>query len=193
MTTFMLHGGETSRENPNNEIFFKYFTHFVEKQEVKILMCYFAKDKNIWETRLESDRNKIAKQTSKKISLLLAENPKDLLNKLDSCDVLYVAGGDPEPLESYLPSLITLTEKLKGKIYLGCSMGAFIVSEYYVLSFEKQETSEVHKGLGLLPINTLCHFDIENKKELKINLLKQKAPELPILTLNECQNVIFIY
>jgi peptidase E len=191
-TTFILHGGETTRDTSDNKLFFKYFTHFVEKDEINILMCYFTKDKKIWDTRLETDREKIESQTTKKVILTLAETPKDLLMKLDSADVLYVAGGDPEPIESYLPQLKDLKDKLKGKVYLGCSMGAFIVSSQYVLSFEKQDISEVHHGLGLLPISTLCHWDIEKKKEEKIKLLKQAAPDSPILTLNECKLTVFI-
>jgi hypothetical protein len=72
-------------------------------------------------------------------------------------------------------------------------MGAFIVSSQYVLTFEKQDTSEVHYGLGLLPISTLCHWDIEKKKEEKVHLLKQAAPDRPILTLNECKFAMFVH
>jgi peptidase E len=191
-TIYILHGGETTKDTPDNEIFFKYFTHFVQKDKVSILMCYFTKKKEIWDTRLETDRQKIEKQTTKKVSLTLAKDPEDLLKKLDSHDVLYVAGGEAELIESYLPLLKTLKKKLKGKVYLGSSMGAFIVSSQYVLSFEKQDTNEVHYGLGLLPISTLCHWDIEKKKEEKVHLLKQAAPDNPILTLNECKLAVFI-
>ena len=65
-TTYILHGGETTKDTPDNELFFKYFTHFVQKDEVSILMCYFTKKKEIWETRLETDRQRIEKQTTKK-------------------------------------------------------------------------------------------------------------------------------
>jgi len=192
MTTYILHGGETSRDTPDNELFFKYFTHFVQKDEVRVLMCYFTKKKEIWETRLETDRKKIEKQTTKKVSLTLATDPENLIQKLDSHDVLYVAGGEPEPLESYLPLFKDFKQKLDGKVYVGCSMGAFIVSSQYVLTFEKQAAIKVHYGLGLLPMSALCHWDIEKKKEEKIRLLKQAAPDIPILALNECKFAVFI-
>lgn len=191
-TTHILHGGETSRSNPDNELFFKYFTHFVEKDSVNILMCYFSKEKEIWDERLELDRNRITKQTTKKIRLSLAKDPEDLLKKLETHDVLYVAGGQAELIEPLVPQLKGLKEKINGKVYIGCSMGAFIISAQYVLSFDKQEASTVHHGLGLLPMSTLCHWDIENKKEEKINLLKQAAPEIPILTLDECKFTLFV-
>ena len=187
MTTYILHGGETSRDDPENEQFFACFTKYVEKNEVKILMCYFTKEKEIWEKRLESDRKKIAKHTTKKVTLSLANDPEDLLEKLNTHDVLYVAGGNAQPLESYLPLFGSFKEKLKDKVYLGCSMGAFIVSSQYVLTFDDQENSTVHKGLGLLPFSTLCHWNIEKKKEEKVGLLKEAAPNSPILLLEECK------
>src|SRR5664279_489227 len=159
-TTYILHGGDTTRDTPDNELFFKYFTHFVEKDNVNILMCYFSKEKETWETRLESDRNKITKQTTNKISLSLAKDPVDLLKKLEVHDVLYVAGGQSELIEPLLPQLKNLKEKINGKVFIGCSMGAFIASDHYVLSFDKQETNSAHHGLGLLPISTLCHWNI---------------------------------
>lgn len=191
-TRYILHGGEISRDVPDNELFFKYFAQFVEKDEVHIIMCYFSKEKETWDERLELDRKRIVKQTTKKISLSLAKDPEDLLEKLETHDVLYVAGGDAELIEPLFPQLTDLKEKLKGKVYLGCSMGAFLVSAQYVLSFEKQESSQVHHGLGLLPISILCHWDIEKKKNIKVTLLKQEAPENPILTLEECKFTMFI-
>jgi peptidase E len=192
MTTYILHGGETSRNNAENELLFKCFTNFVEKDEVKILMCYFAKDKKIWNTRLETDRNKIEAQTNKKVHLSIAKNPEDLMTKMNSYDVLYVAGGDAKPVESCLPLLHSLKEKLNGKVYIGSSMGAFIASSQYVLSFSEHEPLEVHNGLGFLPISTLCHWDIEKRKEEKIQLLKQSVPQNPILILNECKFTMFM-
>lgn len=150
------------------------------------------KIKKFGDTRLETDRNKIEAQTTKKVHLSIANDPENLLRKMDSCDVLYVAGGDAKPIESCLPLLYSLKEKLNGKVYIGCSMGAFIASSQYVLSFPEKEPLEVHNGLDLLPISTLCHWDIEKKKEEKIQLLKQAAPQNPILTLNECKFTMFI-
>lgn len=86
------------------------------------------------------------------------------------------------------PKLGGLKEKLEGKIYAGSSMGAFLASKGYVLSSDGQDTNTVHEGVGLLPIQTLCHWDVENKKEQKLKLLK-KASGLPILALDETKFV----
>jgi len=82
--------------------------------------------------------------------------------------------------------MIKMKEKLQGKIYIGSSMGAFMVSTNYVLSLDSQDTTSVHQGLGILPINILAHWDAKNKKSEKIKLLKDKS-NLPILTLNESE------
>jgi len=187
MIKFVLHGGETSRKSLHNDLFFQQFTELVDKKSVKILMCYFAVQKSEWDELYKRDIKKVKTHTTKKVSFSLPNDLKDLLTKLDSYDVLYVAGGDAEFIEPFLPQLSTLKTKLKNKVYIGSSMGAFIVSKYYVLSRDSQYSNEVHKGLGILPINTLCHWDAENHKQAKIKILKAKAPNLPILTLDECK------
>jgi len=190
--TFILHGGETSRADPSNESFFRYFTTAAAKPVVAILMCYFSKPEETWLERLEADRQRVAKQATKEFRLTLATSPEHLLEELPKHDVLYVAGGDAELIEPLVPRLQALPDKLDGKAYLGCSMGAFIVSSQYVLSFDKQESPSVHQGLGLLPFSTLCHWDIEPQKEQKVRLLLEAAPRAPILALEECKYSIFI-
>lgn len=192
-TTFILHGGVTKVDNPDNDLFFKSFTQYVKKDEVHILICYFAKGKNIWDERLKLEKSFIEKQTNKKISLTLAYDAKDLLDKLTTHDVLYIAGGEAELIEPYLSSLTQLKDLLKGKIYIGSSMGAFIASSFYVLSFDDQDEKSAHKGLELLPINTLCHWNREKNKQEKITLLKNASADLPILTLEEYKMATFIY
>ena len=182
MTTFILHGGETTRDNSSNEAFFKCFTRFAEGSTVNILMCYFSKERETWGERLEADKNRIVRHTDKEVTLSLASDPEDLMIKLETHDVLYVAGGDAELIEPLLSRMKELGERLEGKVYLGCSMGAFIVSSQYVLSFDNQPSSKVHKGLGLLPFSTLCHWDVEEEKDFKIKLLKEYSSQSPVVS-----------
>lgn len=99
------------------------------------------------------------------------EDVADLLSNIDDYDVLYVAGGEAELLEPYYKSLSFLKEKLAGKVYVGSSMGAFLASKNYVLSFDCQDSDTKHQGLGLLPIQTLCHWNIEEKNKGNSNFL----------------------
>lgn len=189
MTIYLLHGGRTSKINPQNDKFFEQFTKLVDKDEVLILLCYFSREKEKWNALIERDTNSIKKNTNKRVEILIAENPKDLLAKMDQADVLYVAGGEAELIEPTYKELSEIGEKLKNKIFAGSSMGAFFPSEQYVLSFDSQDSKSIHKGIGLLPFQVLCHWDIEKDKEFKLKLLFENS-EKPILVLNEFEFVV---
>lgn len=185
MTTYILHGGNYKKESPSNDLFFKQFSLLVPKNEVNFLMCYWARDKKVWDGMYKRDRLKILAQTSKKINTEIATDPVDLYVKLKLSDVLFVSGGEEEFIRPYLTRLGRLKDNLEGKVYIGSSMGAFIVSRNYVLSYEGQKSDNVHQGLGLVPNNILCHWNVETKKDFKIKLLKDKDPQIQILFLDE--------
>jgi len=184
MTTFLLHGGATSKDLPGNKKFFAQFTQLVNKSQVKILLCYWAREKNNWQKVAERDIRKILANTDKKVEFHLVEDVADLLAKIDDYDVLYVAGGQAELLEPYYQKLVPLKDKLKNKVFIGSSMGAFMAAKSYVISYDGDGRVK-HEGLGFLPFQVLCHWDLENKKEFKLNLLAEADNHRPILTLNE--------
>ena len=193
MTTFVLHGGRVSLPTPGSTQFYQHFTDLVPKDEVKILLCYWAREQSEWQEKFERDMQGIHKQTTKQVICTLVETPKNLFEKLPTYDVLYVAGGDAPPLERSYRELTGLKEQLQDKVFLGSSMGAFMASSNYVLSLEDQDEDTVHQGLSLLPINTLCHWDVEEKKERKLKLLQETKPYLPILALDEGEIAVFHY
>ncbi len=192
-TVFILHGGKTSIDSSQNDEFFLQSTELVEKNSVHIALCYWSRVKEQWDALAAQNQDKITKQTSKQVKFSVVQSVEDLYIKLEQADVLYVAGGEEELIEPYLQKLSQLKEKLKGKVYLGSSMGAFIVSSHYVLSLSTQNENKVYKGLGILPINTLCHWNVENKKQHKINLLRKADSKLPIVLLDEQRFVKFVY
>lgn len=185
MTTYILHGGRYKVESPDNNYFFKQFTEHVPKDKVAILMCYWARPKENWVALFERDKARIAKQTTKKVDVQMVETVDLLREKLPSTDVLFVSGGEEELLRPYMSSLGYLKDMLKGKVFIGSSMGTFLASKNYVLSLSTQNENTVYEGLGLIPYNTLCHFNIEKNKEKKIALLKNKDPHTPILCIDE--------
>ncbi len=189
MTTFLLHGGKTSTQNPENEYFFKQFAELVPKTAVTVLFCYFARPKSDWDKLLARDTATIVRNTTKSIETLVAQDPADLLKKIELVDVLYVAGGDADPIEVLYKDLTGLAQKLDGKVYAGSSMGAFMASTQYVLSYEDQRVDEIHAGLGLLSIQTLCHWDLEEQKDQKLQLLSDSSSQ-SILVLKEFETVV---
>lgn len=192
-TTYILHGGKSKVESKGNDLFFHQPDVYVKKDEIKILMCYWARAKNQWEELFKRDTPKFVAQTKKKVTFSIAENPEDAYTKLTEHDVFFVSGGEGYHIEPLYPKLDKLKQTLEGKVYMGSSMGAFLVSRNYVLSLSTQDEHEVHEGLGIVPINTLCHWNIEKHKEEKVALLKKKDPETPIVPLDEEQFSVFVF
>lgn len=185
MTTYILHGGRYKVESPDNDYFFKQFAVHVPKDKVTILMCYWARPKTNWGSLFERDKERIAKHTTKKVDVHMVDSADTLRALLPDADVLFVSGGEEELLRPYMSRLGYLKDMLKGKVFIGSSMGTFLASKNYVLSLSTQNENTVYEGLGLIPYNTLCHFNIEKNKEKKIALLKNKDPHTPILCIDE--------
>lgn len=188
MTTFLLHGGATSKPDKRNNQFFKQLVDLVPKQEVHIALCYWSRPLEEHERLAARDSQAISNQTTKQVTFHQVQNAQHLSESLEMCDVLYVAGGDDELIEPYYKDLGFLKDKLENKVYAGSSMGAFLVSESYVLSFDSQDDETVHTGVGLLPLQILCHWDVETKKQQKLELLTNHSDK-PIISLNECDFV----
>ena len=185
MTTFVLHGGMSNRDTVNNELFYGQFTALVHKDNVKILLCYWARAKEEWNEKFEREKSRILKVSNKKISVDMVDSPEGLFTKLKNADVLSVSGGEEKNLRPYMSKLNKLKEALEGKVYIGSSMGAFLAAQHYVLSMSSQDTNTVYDGLGLVPYNILCHWDVEAQKDRKISMLKGKYPQTQILLLDE--------
>jgi len=64
-------------------------------------------------------------------------------------------------------------------------MGSFLAAKHYVLPLSDQKEDEVYEGLGLVPYNILCHWNVEKNKEIKINMLKEKDAQTPLLLIEE--------
>jgi hypothetical protein len=192
MTQFLLHGGNTKIENEENDRFFGEMTSRVSSSNPHILLCYWARPQNEWDTKAAVDTSRIKTHSQKTITADVVTSPQDLQNKLPSSDVLYVAGGDVEPIQFLVPQLVFLETALHGKLYAGSSMGTFIVSRHYISSDDMSPTPRIHTGLGLLPLNTLCHWDKETQKTKKIEQLQTTDPSVPIMTLSEFEWISII-
>lgn len=185
MTTYILYGGRTKIDSANNQLFFKQFTDLVQKDHVKILLCYFAREKKSWNELFENDKAKILKQSTRKAEINIVETIESLAMQLKEADVLYFSGGKEEFLRPYISQLNFLKVALHNKIFIGSSMGSFLAAKHYVLSFSDQKEDIVYEGLGLIPYNILCHWNVEKNKEIKINMLREKDPQTPLLLIEE--------
>ena len=185
MTTYILHGGRTKIDSASNNLFFRQFTDTVPKNQVKILLCYWAREKKTWNELFENDKTKILKESTKKVDINIIDVSENLPTQLKEADVFYFSGGEEEFLRPYISHLQFLKKALDNKVYIGSSMGALLASKYYVLSLSNQNEDTVYDGLGLVPYNILCHWNIETNKDKKISMLKEKDPQTPLLLIEE--------
>jgi peptidase E len=109
-------------------------------------MVYWARDRETWDDVFNRDKPRILSQTSKTIHFEIPETPELLLQKMSTIDVVYVAGGEAPNIEPLYPRQGELKEALKGKVYLGSSMGAFMASANYVLSSDETDANSVHNA-----------------------------------------------
>lgn len=189
-TTYYLIGG-TKKSESKTKLFTDIFTS-VSKSDIKILLCLWSIDVDKWDKKFVEFKKESSLHTKKNIKIEIVKDVEDLNKKMPDFDIFYVVGGHAYNIEPYYSQLSNLKEWLEGKIYVGSSMGAFMVSSNYILSFDDQDYLTVHNGLSLLKINTLCHWDKEKRREMKIKMLKDESPDLPILTLDEGQFVKFV-
>lgn len=78
MTTYILHGGNTSKEMPSNREFFSHFTESVPEKYVNILICYWASTKDTWKDKFEEDKKSIRLYNKKQFNTQIVTDPDDL-------------------------------------------------------------------------------------------------------------------
>jgi len=106
-----------------------------------------------------------------------------LSEQLKNADVIYLRGGSTPALKAVLGEIRDLVDLVKGKIVVGSSAGAYVLSKYYYT----HERDCIDKGLGILPIKTMCHY-VEDRAD-KLRDLKEFVEDLPVYPISSPPNV----
>ncbi len=180
-TKFILHGGATSRKTEDNRKFFLEILNSVQSERVQILCIYFARPEHRREVSFEEDKEIFYSLDSPKIlDLQQAKfDIEELIEQITHSDVIFIQGGMRGCLKERLGELGSFSELTIGKVVVGISAGANILSKYY----HSNVAHGVREGLGILPIKTFCHYTEKNVEELE-ELDKYKE-ELPICKIPE--------
>ncbi len=183
-TKFILHGGESSRRTDANNQFYKEIIDSVSSDNIKILCVYFARPEHRWQESFYEDRYAFESvDTLKHIEIQLA-SAEDFREQLIASHVIFINGGFKGFLKEALLGVNDLKELLHGKVVVGISAGANILSKYYY----SQGGQEIREGIGLIPVKVFCHYSAENTEELE--LLDKHKEKLPIYTIEEEKYVI---
>jgi peptidase E len=176
MIKFVLHGGNTSEVNRDNNNFFKEMT-VSNKKRLRILLNYFARDKY--------ELNEVSGQDIKRFKKLsVVENlnfeiaqPGKLSEQLKYVDVMYIRGGSTERLMKQLLLTKDFEKCIDGKTIRGSSAGVYVLAKY----FYSNDSKIIGKGLGILNIKTYCHYEPTDIKI--VNKLASYKEKLPLLIL----------
>lgn len=179
MTKFILHGGDTRELNSDNNSFFGEMTQGF-KGKVKILLCYFSRKDDDITRCFEQDKKRFLQNSKNKNLKFEIADQKILKEQLVRSDVFYMRGGETAKLLKKLSSTKNLIRLFDGKVVAGSSAGAYVLSKYY-WNHGESSLNEFSRGLGIIKVNTLCHYEQE-RSDIVSKFLKYKK-DLPLLAL----------
>lgn len=183
-TKFILHGGGTSQSSIYNKRFFKEIVKSL-KEPVKILIMYFASNRN-WSELLKQDKKNFhSASPQKSLKFILADkNVNKFIKQIALSDAIYIRGGSTQLLKRRLRKVKNLSKLFVNKAVAGSSAGANILARYYYSNSQDR----IEKGFGILPIKIFCHYIKEKNKRLR--QLKEHGEKLKVYTIPETKYFI---
>lgn len=150
-TTFILAGGN-DRKSPDyghrlSEEIAKHVTN------PKILSCFYSWPEETWEQKAEDWKGWFSNNFTQPFTYDYTR-ASSLLEQMDAADVIYFHGGDTNLLFEHLPPAEELKKHFQGKITVGSSAGANMLSTY----FWSSKRAVFGEGLGILDINVMVHY-----------------------------------
>ena len=153
MTKFILVGGYVKKAPDGGAAFCDELVRGFE-DPVKILVCMFARRREVWEEAFAGDIDFFRSRLPNKIlDIQLAENGR-LSEQVQWADVVFFRGGSSHELVDALKAEGDWMLHTEDKTIAGTSAGADALSKYYF----GLDTKEVREGMGLLPVKVIPHF-----------------------------------
>lgn len=162
VTKYVLHGGMAHEINSQNDLFFQEILKDTSDNLI-VLLVYFSKEvdripKNKAEDISQFNKNK----KSKKITFKIADE-LTFTKQVSESDIVFFHGGNTLKLLETLKKFKNLKKLLNGKIVAGESAGAYVLSSF----FYSKTIGKSLKGIGLVPVKTICHYIGQNRDKLK--------------------------
>lgn len=183
ITKIILHGGFNKANGPvhKNDDFFKEMLKDTP-DKVKVLMVYFAERDEMMPTRIVQDKEQLNNNcSSKKLDFRIATE-ETFKKDLAWADVIYLHGGRTLKLMEALRKYPNIKQMLLNRIIAGDSAGANALGQL----FYSKNSKEIGKGLGILPIKIIVHYE-----DGMPNPLVDIEPQLETLFLHEYETKVF--
>ena len=189
-TTFILHGGESGRDNEHDKKFYRSWVESFDENFVpKILLIYFSRKPEEYDNLYQQDTERFAKYNdNRKANFEIAsQDLEKLRQQIKKSDVIYVRGGSSELLlEKIKPLGNELAELIQGKVYVGSSAGVILISKYA----RSASSNRWKEGLGLLPIVSVVHWSSAFQEALDKFKAENKENDFEYILVPETEFVI---
>jgi peptidase E len=192
MTKFILHGGEANIPCENNNNYYKEILGSL-LGPIKILLVYFAIEKDRWPETFNIHRKLfLAQAGNKKIEFTLAStDPQEFIRQIEATDVIFIRGGNTLMLQRQLEKAANFKELLKDKVVAGSSAGALVFSKYHY----DQDHNKILKGLDILHVKIMTHYLSPEKYAAtsgkdKLKKLENYKEKMPVYAIPETEYVI---
>ena len=185
MTKYILHGGFSKLDNPDNLKLFKEITITLPKK-AHILFNYYSYPNDVWHEYFVYDKQQFITACPNKALSFEIANKETFSKQLQIADALWIlGGGETESLLRMLRQVKNFKKLLQNKVVGVSSAGTYCLSKY----FWNSEKNKIDKGLGLLNITTVCHYAQDRLP--RVTALKKFAPDLPILVIPDHKYSVF--
>ncbi len=182
MTTFILHGGNTSDNNPLNKEFFKAIVDATPSHG-RVLLVYFSREQKDYGRLFAQDTATMKSLGGTSLSFDLADE-KTFDEQVRQANSIYLRGGDPHRLLGILKNHPSFKNDVRGKTIAGSSAGAYALAQYYYSNSE----DDFFDGLGLVPLKVMCHY--ADEKQSIANEFNQYGESLKLIRLRNCEYTI---
>lgn len=171
ITTYILAGGNDRASEDYGKRLAQEITKYAAKP--KILSCFFASPAETWQAKASDWKTWFSGCFGANFTYDYAQKDT-FLDQIDLSDVIYLHGGITQLLLSALPYADELKAHFKGKIIVGSSAGANLLSKKYWSSTK----AEPGNGLGLVDINTMVHYGSPDMEGISRTLDDWKKEEI---------------
>lgn len=151
-TAYILAGGnDLLFEDYGNRLTGQIAAHATERP--RVLSCFFSTPEQEWPAKYAKWKEWLAKNFTHGFSYSYAKKAT-FLQQIDDADVIYLHGGNTQLLFDTFPPIEDFVKHANGKIVVGSSAGANILSKKYWSSSRAVPC----KGLGILDVNIMVHY-----------------------------------
>ncbi|MCX6738839.1 MAG: Type 1 glutamine amidotransferase-like domain-containing protein [Candidatus Parcubacteria bacterium] len=176
MIKAIIIGGGDLDETILNKIKDESTLDFSKSKVIRTMVIPYARYEEDWDTVYKKNTVKYTHADYKYDFIYPSRNPEEFYQQLCHADLVIVPGGSELGLKNNLPKVSS--SHFENKTIIATSAGTnFLAKSYY-----SNDRNEIADGIGILKINTICHFKINNIDKVK-NLVELN--NLPTLALKE--------